>query len=567
MPVGASELVQRVRQVRAQLESVLGVEGLPRARDRVKTYLWGTVPLTLDGPRFGAMETSVAEQPRRGWQVTLAEALQAEPEHVFQWVVWREAFLGLLLPHVRQIPEVADLGLYAGLRFGEFSEDEQATLKAVWRRVSPPQHHVHYIYDAPYGFPLFDSVVDGTFLHRVIVWLNKFRASVVTPLAPASYTAALEQWMLETHIPLTANQVRILSVLARTTRFKQTEIARQLDMLPSALSPALAKLAQRHILRLYNFIDLPLIGLIPIEVFLRVNDPKIRPKWMERFRTVPYAYSLTMMQQDWIAGRFLIPNDRVYDFQEWVETLSLNQELFSIFHFTTSEIIDHWNFNSYTPGVGWINDFSLLMEQVRSSLRAPPPHSIENQVSKFLYSYDSDRDSITLRREDFIYFRRLIDVVFITDRISPQLSQDIRKAGLSESAYRRRVQYLEDENISKLGRLWLLHIGLDTVIEVLLFEPTEITTNLIRALHKFPYITGSIYEKGNGRIRLFIPNLQAVEVLSFLRKLGVEFELDMLLEAQPFWKAVTGLQFPIKESNYDFDNIRWKWNEATLFQI
>ncbi|MDO8056983.1 MAG: hypothetical protein Q6361_09000, partial [Candidatus Hermodarchaeota archaeon] len=360
---------------------------------------------------------------------------------------------------------------------------------------------------------------------------------------------------------------RILSVLAQTTQFKQTELAKQLDMLPSALSPALAKLAQRHILRIYNFIDLPLIGLIPIEVFVRVSDSKTRPRWMEPLRTVPYAYSLNMMQQDWIAGRFLIPNDHIYDFQEWVETLSLNQELSSIFHFTTSEIIDHWNFNSYTPGVGWINDFSLLMEQVRSSLRENPPQSIEDKVSYFLYSHDSDQEPITLRPEDFIYFRRLTDIVFITDRISPQLSQDIRKAGLSKSAYRRRVQYLEDENISKLSRLWLLHIGLDTVIEVLLFEPTETTTNLIRALYKFPYITGSIYEKGNGRIRLFIPKLQAVEVLSFLRKLGVELELDMLIEAQPFWKAVTGLQSPIKESNYDFVNGRWIWNEANLFKF
>jgi hypothetical protein len=564
MPIGASELVQRVRQVQALLESVLGVERLPRARDRVQTYAWGTVPLTYEGPRFGVVETSVAEHPLRGWQVTLAEALQVEPGHVVAWVLWREAFLGLLLPHVRQIPEVADLGLYAGLQYGEFSEEQKQGLKALWERVSPPQHHVHYIYNAPYGFPLFDGVVDGAFLVRVITWLNGFRASIVAPLTSVSYTAALEQWMLETHVPLTANEVRILSVLARTTQFKQTEIARHLDMLPSALSPALAKLAQRHILRLYNFIDLPLIGLNPIELFLRVRDSKTRSKWMELLSNMPYAYSLTTMQQDWFVVRFLVPHDHMNTFQKWVETLSVSQELASVDQFTTSEIIDHWNFTSYTPGVGWIEDFSVIMEQVRSSLKTQQARNFENGISRYLYSQGSNQKPIALCSEDFIYFRRLIDIVFVTDRISPKISQEIRNAGLSESAYRRRVQILEENNISKLGRLWLLHIGLDTVIHFLVFESQEITTNFIRALQSFPYLSGSVFETNSGRFSLMVPNSQAVEVLSFLRKLSTEFKLNLLVEAKPYWKAATGLQFPIKEDNYNFVNKTWKWDDSSV---
>jgi hypothetical protein len=546
------------------MESALGIEGLPRAQDRVQKYTWGTVPLTWDASRFGAVETSKAEQPRRGWQVTLAEALQEEPGHVITWVLWREAFLGLLLPHVRQVPEVADLGLYAGLRCGGFSADEQEILKAVWERVSPPQHHVHYIYDAPYGFPLFDRVVDGAFLPRVVAWLNEIRASVVAPLTSASYTAALEQWMLETHVPLTANEVRILTVLANTTQFKQTELAQQLDMLPSALSPALTKLAQRHILRLYNFTNLPLVGLIPFEILMRVRDPKKRSKWVDSLSAMRYAYSITTMHHEWLLGRLFIPSGHVIDLQQWMEHLSTHEDIASASLSKVAALIDHWNFSTYTPGVGWIDDFSFIMEHARS-IFTDQKSIIEDFTTKFSYNYEQENQQrLKLRPEDFIYFRRAIDTVFTTDRISPQLSKEIRETGLPDSAYRRRVQTLEELRISRLGRLWLLHIGLDTAIQLLFLNPQEMTTNFIQSLSIFPFISGAKYEHGNGRLRLFVPKLQGVEVLSFLQKLSIENELDILIEAKPCWKTATGLHYPLKETNYDFDSGEWKWDEKFL---
>ena len=565
MPVDSTELVQRVRKLQAQLESVMGVAELPRALDRVQVYKWGAVPLTWEGPRFGAVEYLVAEPPRRGWQVILAKALQEEPEHVVNWVMWREAFLALLLPHVRQVQEVADLGLYAGLRLGGFSKEVQKALTTMWERVSPPQHYVHYIYDAPYGFPLFDGVVDGVFLKSVVSWLNGFRVSGVVPLSSASYTAALEQWMLETHIPLTVNEVRILSVLANTTQFKQKELAKQLDMLPSALSPALAKLAQRHILRLYNFTNLPSIGLIPFEIIIRIKNPKNRVKWVDLFSGLPYTSYVTTIH-DTIVGRILIPHDREVEFSRWVDQIKLNEEISSTSKKKVIAILDHWNFSQYIAGIGWVDDFSLIMEKTRSFLHNS--QLTDSLISKYQYGYDQDLQKlIDLRTEDFIYFRRAIDTVFVSDRVSPQLSQEIREANLSDSAYRRRVQDLEEWNVSVLGRLWLLHIGLNTVIQLLLFEPKETISHFIQALKYFPSITGAVYEGEGARLRIFVPNPQAVEVLSFIRKLTVEQEFAALVEAQPFWKAVTGLQYPVNEANYDFNARSWKWSKSSLPEV
>jgi hypothetical protein len=544
----------------------MGVAELPRAMDRVQEYEWGAVPLTWEGPRFGAVEASVSEQPRRGWRVTLAEALQEEPEHVVNLVMWREAFLALLLPHVRQIPEVADLGLYAGVSLGGGSEKQQEVLNALWERVSPPQHHVYYIYDAPYGFPLFDGVVDGAFLQRVVPWLNGIRVSNVAPLTSETYMAALEQWMLETHIPLTANEVRILSLLTNTTQFKQKELAKQLDMLPSALSPALAKLAQRHILRLYNFIDLPLIGLLPIDVLLRISDPQIQSDMMGQLSTMPYAYSLTMMHQELLLGRFLIPQEYLDEFRKWVEFLKGKDGVEKTSLFEVSEIIDEWNFTAYEPGIGWIDDFSLIMEQTRKLLNYEQSDEVKSKEVGYSYSFAwNSKKPFKLQIEDFIYFRRALDTVFTTDHASPKLSQEIRDSGISESAYRRRVAILEEKKISRLGRLWLLHIGLDTVIQLFLFEDKETITKFVRALTHFPRVAGAVYTRENARLRVFVPNLQAVEVLSFLRKITAELEMNILIEAIPYWKAATGLQLPIREDNYDFKAGAWTWNKMDFY--
>jgi hypothetical protein len=336
-------------------------------------------------------------------------------------------------------------------------------------------------------------------------------------------------------------------------------------MLPSALSPALTKLAQRHILRMYNFTNLPLIGLIPFEILLRVRDPKTQSRWIEWLSTARYAYSITTMQQDWLLGRLLIPVGHTDDIHQWMKCLATHEEIASASIFKVTDLIDHWNFSAYTPGIGWIDDFSFIMEQTREQLQVTEPPHTDDFPSKYPYSYEiENRKPFKLHPEDFIYLRRAIDIVFTTDRIAPQVSQEIRSAGLSESVYRRRVQKLDEQNISKLGRLWLLHIGLDTVVQLFLFTPLDEAMNFTRALFNFPYLTGSIYEKENAKLRVFVPNLQAVEVLSFLRKLSLELELNVLIEAKPYWRVATGFQDPIKENNYDFTLNAWKWDELSL---
>ena len=271
------KLIHRFKLKQDSLAKVLDLEFLPRRKDRILDFVWSDHPLVYDCPRFGVIESKIADRPHRGWQVMLAQSFQDESAYVLDWVLWREALLSFLLPHLRHIPEAADLGMYAGLQYGKFNESDREALTALWKQVSPPQHYQYYIYDGPFGFPLYDQVVSGTFLKRVIPWLNTLRPSTTrTTLSSQIYTAALERWQLETHIPLTEPEYFILIALSRLTNpLHQSRLADQLNMSVSGLSQHLTNLAQRHHLRLLRSIDLPLIGLLPLEVFFNVTNRKM----------------------------------------------------------------------------------------------------------------------------------------------------------------------------------------------------------------------------------------------------------------------------------------------------
>ncbi len=571
----SSELMKRFRQHQKWIITELAIKPLPRQRDRITRLTWNEMPMSYTQSRFGAQETSSTESARRGWQVDLSPELQDVSFSVLDWVIWREALLGFLLPHLRQIPETADLGLFAGLAFGGFTTTQEEELMVLWRQVSPPQHHQYYVYDAPFGFPLYDRVVDGTFLQRVVPWLNTLRPTASrTSLASKTYTGALERWMLETHIPLTRPEHRILKALTQiTTSLHQSRLAKQLDMTVSGLSQHLTKLAQRHLLRLNHFINLPLIGLIPQELFLSTPNPRIRQHLGAIFRQIRYTWLINPIKQTSLHCRVFIPEDRVTKFHSWLNELTAKYDLLPVSPIRTSEVFQSWNFDIYYPEQGWLQDFTLLLHQVYSEL--------ENQldtdfslITTSTFSYEQLNDNqnfpIQLRSEDFIYFLRAADIHQITDRITAQPSKELRQAGISPSAhmvYRRRVKQLEKLNISHVKGMFLMHIGLDTVLQIYLYEPREITKQIILALSRFPNLNGLILENGHGIIFLYIPNHSAIETLSTLRKTFGRLEMNVTIEVKPTWQSISGLEFPVKSKNYDFNKGKWKWDQNTLPQL
>ncbi len=567
--------MQRFHRKQDQLATELIMDSLFRKQDRILYLVWGDNPLIYDRPRFGALETQLANQLRGGWYVALARDLKDADSHVLDWVLWREALLSLLLPHLRHIPEAADLGLYAGLRYGNYTESEYKAFTKIWKQVSPPQHYQHYIYDAPLGFPLFDQVVAGSFLHRALHWLNTIRpTSTGTPLATSTYTAALERWMLETHTPLTSSELRILLTLKHITTLHQSKLAKQLQMTPSALSQALNKLAQRHLLRLYHFINLPLIGLTPHEVILQIPSQKKCQQISSFFSEICYTWLINLIQDNLLHCRVLIPNNQRMTFNDWLEDLVVQEKISILMNVRSSEIINNWNLSSYIPEIGWPQDFSVILEKSRTILSEEIPVEEIPKTYSLEFSYNllqsTQKFPVQLNPEDFIYFRRDHRIILSTDRVAAQPSLEARYAGLADSAhmkFRRQIKKLEKNNVSKLQGLILYHVGLDTVIQIYIFEPREITIQVLQSLHILPNISGVILENGNGYVFLYVPNHNAVDVLSTLQKIFSNQEINVAFQVKPTWQAMTGFESPIQPKYYDFDAKKWVWTENTLPKI
>ena len=569
--MGFRELIQGFHHKQNKLSKELSVELLPRQKDRIIQLSWSDIPLLFNHSRFGAIETQLTDRSRGGWQVNLAQALQDFDEHILEWVLWREALIGLLLPHLRHIPESADLGLYAGLQYGEYSHSDREALVNLWKKISPPQHFQHFIYDAPFGFPLFEQVVSGTFLHRVIPWLNTLRPTTRVLLTTPTYTAALERWMLETHIPLTQPEHQILTAISQiSTPLHQSRLAEQLNMSNANLSQHLSSLAQRHALRLNHFINLPLIGLTPYELIIQTPNHPTQKQIINTFSQIRYTWLINPIQHTDLHCRIFIPTKNAAEFQDWIFQLTKQHNLHPIELLQTTDIIQTWNLRIYVPNHGWHNDLTLQFHQMQSI------YNNENEshlppISPSTMSYEllnkTQKYPLALRPEDFTYFLRAADIHQITDRIAPQASKELRQAGIPDTAhmiYRRRIKQLEKMNISSTKGMWMLHIGLDTIIQIYIFENRNTTMQLINALQILPRLNGLVFDNGNGLLFILIPNQLAVDLLSFFRKLFAQNELKVIMIPKPAWQASTGFGYPVQEKNYDFREKEWKWERTTL---
>jgi DNA-binding Lrp family transcriptional regulator len=522
-----------------------------------------------DKPRFGAKEQPENRTDRGGWILKLATGLQKEPPYIFKWVLWREAILSLLQPRIRQITEAADIGLFGGLKYGIKKPKQREHLKKIWQQISPPQYYPYYQYNAVLGFPMFDNVVDGEFLQRVIPWLNTMHTIYQTPIASTTYTAALERWMLETHRPLTFAELRILKALSINPALTQTELSKQLKITPSNISQTLSGLAKNHILRLFNFINLPLIGLARLGIIFHVPSGKTRPlsKWLSQIR---YIHSIRHLSETSILVYFLIPRNHVNDFNSWIEKIYQKWNLSSPTIHCVTDILHSRSFQNYIPEVGWPDDFSPILDTIKCNVTESSEIK-QKSLQLFAYSYklaETRSDfPLELNPEDFAYFRRATEIASMTNRIISRSSEEAREAGLTETKhmrYRRRISRLEELGVSALRGFSLLHVDLNTNIEIILLSSRERTEQFLKEIQLLPYLSCFIFDDGMAEIVLHTPNSVSIDIYSSLSKILAENDYDAIVSARPAWQAFVGFPSPIVEENYNFEKGEWVWDRDLL---
>ncbi|MFX1474888.1 MAG: MarR family winged helix-turn-helix transcriptional regulator [Promethearchaeota archaeon] len=503
----------------------------------------------------------------------VAAPLQEEPAHIQEWVLWREAVLEHLVPHIRQVPEAADIGLYAGIKHGTKNPEHQKDLQQLWETVSPPQDYEYYRYYPTLGFAMFDNVVDGAFIRKAILWLNGMRGGKHSAITSTAYTAALERWMMEIQRILTAAELRVIRALASNPSISQKRLATQLGVTPGTLSPLIRRLASKHLLRVSCHLNFPLIGLHNISVVLQIPDSETYRMLMKMFAEIRYALVLRVIGSTLLAAFFLIPSPHVEEFTVWINSMCQTWNLPPPIMHEVTELVSFTNFQSYVPDVGWESDLTSTIELIRHAIKEKNPEIVP-PLHSFKYTQSDLKEKapppLRLHPWDFTYFRRSTISVSATDTASARISKEARHLKLpkvEEKLYRRRVKKLSNIGIqTDPFQIGLIHIGLNASISLYIRSSREITELILRCFHMFPQIFGTIFDDGGAVITLYLPNPVAIEAFSSLRNLFAECGVDSHMIIRPAWQAFVYPRSPIVSSNYDFERQEWIWTSQTLIE-
>ncbi len=572
MPVSFEKLLQRkFWELVDTVSELLEIPKLENRKDQIINAVLDDFPFVFNNPRFGVVEKLV-ESKRGGWEISVSERIEEEPSYVLEWVLWREAILSLLAPRIRQVPEVADLGLYGGLKYGFSDEKVKEKLIDLWKQVSPTQYHVQYRYDPTLGFTIFDNIVDGAFLQHVIPWLNSLRGIHHEGFSSTAYTEGLERWMLETNRVLNSTEVEVLVTLSENPSISQTEIAKKLNMSNSMLSQVLQKLAEKHLLRLYNHVNLPLIGLEEVIVFFTIPKTVSLYKFTRYLNGLKYLTNIQHFSSSLVFATFVIPLEYSMKFHLWLDQLGkitgINFELKRV-----NDSFLSWNFNSYIPDKGWPTDFSQILDEIDILVKGTDT-DFKPIIKMVSHSYDliekSTRFPLKLQPEDFTYFFRATDAIYATQRFSSRTAEELRKAGLKPTEhmrYRRRIKKLENWGISEIRGYFLYIIGLNSAIQIIISEPREITRDLFQKLQLLPFIVGRILDEGSGCANILLPNEVVVDIYSFLRKLFSNEKLNVRFSLKPAWQLYVGGPGPLLISDYNFETGRWLWINEEMTRI
>lgn len=563
-PAGASsnELSHRFSQI---TEKVAAVLGLPQSENRFQSILWSGIPLAIDKPRFGVEEVV---NPANLPSLLVAKALRESPMYVLDWVLWREAVLEHLCRSVRLVPEAADLGLYAGLKYGVKHAVTREHLQRIWETISPPQYYEFYNYVPTGGFALFDKATKNRFLSSVIPWLNTAFCETAVPVTTSTFTSALERWIFEFHNPLSPREVRILVALSDRPSLSQDELAGRVGLSQASTSRILRGLAESHLLRIVRAVNLSPVGLHLVSVTFSTPNLRLLRQLGRLFTRTRYAWLSAELGQ-FINFTFALPTNRIRRFRSWVAQVATAFAIPRPNIRFPQEQMQQRNFALYDPKRGgWPRDYEPILDNISRLIREEWAHLLP-PVRAFRFSTGTDAPPIQLRSEDFVYTQRVTSAFFVTDRVASTEAREARLAGFRESEhmrYRRRVQFLEEVGLLSppLG-VGLVQIGLDALINLRIEASYDRSKRVLGALQLLPHVSGFIYDDGSAAVVLLVPKSAAVGVETSLKGLLQDSDIPAATMISSAWNSYGWTpHLPIEQRNYDFERHTWAWTKDTL---
>jgi hypothetical protein len=522
------------------------------------------IQLELTNSRFGVIEHKDASNR---FTLEISEQLVTQYTKYLDPILWREAYL-LHLPYIiRQVPQAADLGLYCYYRYALKTKKQRHRFLQIWETVSPPIEYHAYRYYPTAGFPFFENVVDGSFLRKVKDWFKPFD-QLSAHISTDTYTANLERWMFNYQRPLKPIEFKVLRGLYDCLNCSQIELAEKLHLRQSTVSTVIKRLAEKHLLRLSVFENFPVIGLQPQTIQIETTEGKIIEKIKKLVHRIRYTLSL-MEFDNCLLISFLIPIERISRFRRWVKQLAAAGGLSSPKIRLISERIQSWNFDLYDIQT---QNWQLAIEAILDNFQRLIQEDLTQHLpplNRFKFRTQSKNKTMKLQPEDFVYMSRATDAFLATDKAKFYEAYEARLAGFEDSrhmTYRRRIQFLEEQDLlSPPIGLGIIHMGLNSSINLFLETPLEESVKILSACQLFPRTLGNIHSDGNSTITILVPDVYAIPIHSALNEFFSSQSIPVSTYLLPSWKGSGWLaRYPVNSTNYDFEQCKWIWVKDSL---
>ena len=501
---------------------------------------------TLSNPTFGG---SYEEDT-----IQLASQLFERPL-LLNAVLYRELYSSLLPGVVRRVPESGDLGLLCGYEF--LSEEDKLRFLRIWQVLSPRRFFGDIVYNAPFSFPLFNRVTQGTFLKRVLPFLDELEPAL-TPLTTREYIQLLESFMMNFASPLNEQELRVLHLLQENPTATLQQLHDLSDLSIGSLSKYITNFREKLLFSRFYRIDVPRIRINHVAV-LAYPAPGARvDRYLEQCPYLRKIHRFGGAGAPYLLS-YLLPRLRLRRLQEWLQELVGLGHLLRYRYYPLSGVFNGYNLRSYLAH----NDSVPIAERFRwvAWIRYLRDILIREGYGEVLaqpYVYEYSNPNIEPVELDALDYRLL---PYLTpENTAENLAQQL---GESVHTIRRRTKDLFNQKVVfERPDLSMFHLGLNETIFIILEGTEDTVRNFLAGCQEAPMYGGSVFKYPTfGCIVAFgLPTGLALKV-------GRELE-RLFLEQDEFDAAVfygNGSQdfmvYPVlRRCHFNLELNTWEWH-------
>jgi hypothetical protein len=470
-------------------------------------------------------------------------------------VLYREMYGNLLPNIVRAVPEHGDLGLLCA--YLHLPEKQHEEFFKLWQVVSPRRYYGDIYYNAPFSFPLFNRVTQGTFLRYILSHFDELEPAL-SPLTSREYIELLDTFMLNYTSPLNDQELQVLHLIHENPTATLVQLQELSSLSLGSLSNYLNSFREKLLLSRFYRIDYPRIRLNHIAVLAYPAPGSRVSRYLE---ACPY---IRKIHQFGGAGApillsYILPRLRVRRLQEFLQELVGLGHLLRYRVYPLSGAFNGYNLRSYLAHnsavpvaerfrwVAWIRYLRdvLIREGYGEILTRP-------------YVYQYSEPNIEPANLDSVDFQLLSQMN--PESTAEKLAQSL---GISIHMVRRRQKKLFDQNvIFERPDLAMFHLGLNETIFIILEGSEETVRNFLAGCREAPMYGGSVFHHPTpGCIVAFgLPTGLALKVG---RELGRLFLEQDEFDAAVFYGngskdfMVTSV---LRRCQFNFELDQWTWH-------